>query len=247
MYLLLRGTVDIADRLSTGEPAKLMELGETPQFELMIEEQRAENYATSGALNEKDLSVPIQIDVKGALTMKEADADRLTLAVFGEKAADAGGSATAQPFPAGIVNGEKHLLPGRPLNVTSVTLVDSAATPATLVLDSDYSLDAEVGTVKFLDVTGFTQPFKASYTEGASTGVAIATKVTPEKYLLFRGINLADNEKSVVAEFYRTRIGPAKKVFQSTPRFVSEANLNRLIRLKRPALPFSVRRFRRPL
>lgn len=216
MYFLLRGDIDIADRLTTGEPTKLQALGESPQFELMIEEQRAENYATSGALNEKDLSVTIQIDVKGVLTMKEADADRLTLAVFGEKAADAGGAVTNQAFPSGIADGERHLLPGRPLNVTSVSIVDSAGTPATLVADTDYTLDADAGIVEFLDVSGFTQPFKANYTEGASTGVAIATKVTPEKYLLFRGINLADNEKPLFAEFYRTRIGPAKKVTLKT-------------------------------
>lgn len=217
MYLLLRGDLDIADRLTNGNPTKLQAMGESPQFEIMVEEQRAENYATSGALNEKDLSVPIVVEVKGALTQKEADGERLSIAVFGTVTEVEGATHTAQAFPSGIADGERHLLPGRPVGVSAVTIVDSAGTPATLVLNSDYSIDLDSGIVTFIDVSGFTQPFKATYTEGDSTHVAVATRVTPEKYLLFRGINLADNEKPVFAEFYRTRFGPAKKVSLKTP------------------------------
>ncbi|MCA1615048.1 MAG: hypothetical protein LC795_15630 [Acidobacteria bacterium] len=216
MYLLLRGNVDIADRLPTGEPGALQELGETPDFEITIDEERAENMATGGAFNEKDLSVTTYVGAKGTMRVKEVEGNNLPLALFGEETADAGGAVVAQAFPAGIAVGEKHFLPGRPLGVSAVTIVDSAGAPDTLEAGTDYELDADFGTVKFLNVDGFTQPFKASYTEAASAGVTLATKVTGEKFVYFRGINIADEEKPVVGEFYRTRFSPSKKVTLKT-------------------------------
>jgi hypothetical protein len=216
MYLLLTGEFDIANRNADGSPAALQEMGEAPTCEMTIEEQRAENYATGGTLNEKDLSVTVVVDVKGALTVKEAGGDRLSLAVFGSKSEEAGGPVVAQAFPAGIAEGEKHFLPGRPLGVSALTIVDSAGSPETLEEGTDYTADLDFGTVKFLNVDGFTQPFKASYTKSATENVAIATTVTPEKFFFMRGKNLANEEKAVVVEMYRTRFGPAKKVTLKT-------------------------------
>jgi hypothetical protein len=216
MYFLLRGNVDIAERLTTGEPGPLQELGETPDFEITIDEERAENMSTGGVFNEKDLSVTTYLGAKGTMRVKEIEGNNLALAMFGEESADAGGAVTAQAFPSGIVDGEKHLLPGHPLNVSALSIVDSAVTPATLALGSDYTVDLDFGTVTFLDVSGFTQPFKASFTEGASKGVAIGTKVPGEKFVYFRGVNIADEEKPVAGEFYRTKFSPSKKITLKT-------------------------------
>lgn len=216
MYLLLTGEFDIADRNPDGSPGALQEMGEAPMCELMIEEQRAENYATGGVFNEKDLSVTVVVEVKGALTVKEADGDRLSLAVFGSKSEEAGGSVVAQAFPDGIAEGEKHFLPGRPLGVSALTIVDSAGSPETLVEGTDYEADLDHGTVKFLNVDGFDQPFKASYTKSATTNVSIGSKVTPEKFFFMRYKNLADDESPGAVEMYRTRFGPAKKVTLKT-------------------------------
>jgi hypothetical protein len=212
MYFLLRGNTDLAERLSTGEPGALEELGEAPDFEITIDEERAENMSTGGAFNEKDLSVTTYVGCKGTLRVKEVEGNNLPLALFGEETETAGATVTAQAFPSGIVNGEKHFLPGRPLGVSALSIVDSNGTPATLVLGSDYSADLDFGTVVFLDVSGFTQPFKATYTRSATKSVSIGAKVPTEKFLFFRGVNIADEEKPVVAEMYRAKLSPSKRI-----------------------------------
>lgn len=216
MYLLLRGNTDIADRLPTGEPDALSEFGEAPEFEISIEEERAENMATGGALNEKDLSVTTYMGCTGTLRVKEVEGISLPLALFGQENSEAGATLTNQAFPSGIAVGEKHFLPGHPIGVTAVTIHDSAGTPDTLDAGTDYELDADFGTVKFLNVTGFTQPFKANYTKPAIKSVSIASTVPGEKFIFFRGINIADEEKPVALEMYRARLSPSKQLSLKT-------------------------------
>lgn len=211
MYLLLRGEFDIADRDAAGNPKALQAMGETPDFEIMVEEERAENFATGGAFNEKDLSVTMQVMVKAMMKTKEATAANLSLAVFGTQTEQASRDIADVAFPVGIADGETHFIPGRPVNVSALVITQTGAGGA-LVAGDDYIADLVHGTVKFLDVAGKTQPFKAGFTEGASESVAVMTKVTPEKFLLFRGINIADNEKPVIVEAYRVRFSPAKKI-----------------------------------
>ncbi|HEY0171518.1 MAG TPA: hypothetical protein VGB98_10880 [Pyrinomonadaceae bacterium] len=215
-YWLLRGNVDLADRLSTGEPGALEELGEAPEFEITIDEERAENMSTGGRFNEKDLSVTTYVGCKATLRVKEVEGNNLPLALFGTETADAGGAVVAQAFPPGIAEGEKHFLPGRPLGVSALTIVDSAGSPETLEEGTDYTADLDFGTVTFLNVDGFTQPFKASFTRSASKSVSIGAKVPGEKFIYFRGINIADEEKPVAGEFYRGKLSPSKKIALKT-------------------------------
>ena len=47
--------------------------------------------------------------------------------------------------------------------VSSLVVVDSAGTPATLTAGTHYTADLDFGALQFLDTTGFTAPFKAAY------------------------------------------------------------------------------------
>jgi hypothetical protein len=211
-YFLLRGNIDLAERLATGEPGALDELGESPDLEITIDEERAENMSTGGAFNEKDLSVTTYVGCKGTLKVKEVEGVNLPLALFGQETSEAGATVTAQAFPSGIADGDKVFLPGRPIGVTALSIVDSNGTPATLALGSDYEADLDFGTVKFLDVSGFTQPFKATFTKPAIKSVSIGAQVPTEKFLFFRGIDIADEERPVVVEMYRTKLSPSKRI-----------------------------------
>lgn len=216
MYLLLRGNFDLADRNADGTPAALRDMGETPDFEIMINEERAENMATGGRFNVKDLSKTIMLDVTGSLKVKEAAKANLELAVFGTATEEAGGVRANVAFPGGIAAGEKHFLPGHPLNVSNLVIKDNSDPAETLDEGTDYEADLKFGTVVFKTVAGFTPPFKASFTEGASVGVSIGSAVPGEKFLYFRGINIAEDEKPCVAEFYRVKFSPAEKIALKT-------------------------------
>jgi len=91
-------------------------------------------------------------------------------------------------------------------------LTDSAGTPATLILGTHYTVDTDFGAVQFLDVSGFTAPFKASYTFGTATEIGIFTQALPERFLRLEGINTAQNNAKVLVELYRVAFDPLKEI-----------------------------------
>ncbi|HEY0101369.1 MAG TPA: hypothetical protein VGB76_20765 [Pyrinomonadaceae bacterium] len=213
-YYLGKGKLQIADRDANGAPGALTDVGEVPLISIEVTKDYAENFATSGEENVQDAHVPTKRTVKASITLKEASAKNLELILHGKKTANSGGSVTNQAFPSGIVAGETHRLPGFAGIASSIAITDSAGSPVTLVEGTNYTVDADYGDVKFILVTGFTQPFKAAFTNAASTRVSILSKRVSNKFLRFKGINIGNNsgKKKMLAELYDCSLMPAKKV-----------------------------------
>ena len=95
--------------------------------------------------------------------------------------------------------------------MSALTVVDSAGTPATLTAGTHYTADEDFGAIQFLDVTGLTAPFKASYTFGAATEIGIFTQPLPERFLRLEGVNTAAGNAKVLIELYRVAFDPLKK------------------------------------
>lgn len=94
-------------------------------------------------------------------------------------------------------------------NITGLVLTDSATAPNTAVLNTDYTLDAVRGTIKLLDVSGFTQPFKTNaygYTKAAEVPIFVDPGA---KYLVrFDRKNVFDNLAAGVDQFYVVQFDP---------------------------------------
>jgi len=87
-------------------------------------------------------------------------------------------------------------------------IVDSTGSPVTLVAGTDYKLTGSVVTI--LNVTGFVQPFKATYTYGSQEIITMMTSVTPpERYIVFDGLDTFTGV-AVHAELFRVQFLPAK-------------------------------------
>ncbi len=213
-YLMCRGALKIANRAADGTPGALTDVGENIIFALEISKEYKENFSTRYSIAEKDAHVPVKQSLKLMLTLKEATVANLELILHGKKTAYAGGSVSAQNFPAGIVAGETYELPGMTGTPSAVIITDSAGSPVTLGAGTDYTVDLNFGTVTFLIVTGKTQPFRAVYTQAASTRASILAQEVPNKYLRFEGINIGNNDgnKNVIAKIYNGKLMPAKKV-----------------------------------
>jgi hypothetical protein len=121
---------------------------------------------------------------------------------------------TGRAFPSGIIAGDTYQVPGAPVDLSAVVIKDSAGSPRTLVAGTDYTLDAKYGLVTFKasGIAGSTQPFKVDFTSASSEQVAALTQATVEKFLFFRGINIADGGKPVICEIYRAQLNPASKL-----------------------------------
>jgi hypothetical protein len=96
--------------------------------------------------------------------------------------------------------------------VSSLVVTDSAGTPATLTAGTHYTADLDFGAVQFLDTTGLTAPFKASYAYGIATEIGIFTQALPERYLRLEGINTAQGNAKVLVELYRVAFDPLKEI-----------------------------------
>jgi hypothetical protein len=212
-YYIGKGPLYIADRDVDGNPGALEDVGEVI-LSLEVTKEYKSNFATRNEVNEKDAHVPVSQEVKGTITLKERTAKNLQYILHGTKTAKAGGSVTAQAFPSGIVAGEEHRLPGFTGIASSLVITDSNGTPATLVEGTNYTVDLKYGRVKFILVSGFTQPFEAAFTNAASTRNSILTKRVVNKFVRFEGINIGNNDgaRAFLEELYDCTLMPAQKL-----------------------------------
>jgi hypothetical protein len=148
----------------------------------------------------------------GKLMVKfdELTNDNLALGMMGAVTTVSTGTAvTGYAFPTGAKVGDILALPAK--NVSAVAVKDSAGTPATLVLNTNYTLDPVAGSVELLNLGAFVQPFKMDYTPGAYVKISAFTTASPEMYLRFNGVNTDTGEK-IMADFYRARPNSFKSI-----------------------------------
>jgi hypothetical protein len=215
-YMLLRGKLLVADIDASGNPGPLEDLLEFTSFEISVTCDYADNFQTRTPISTQDLHVVKKMTATAEMKVKAATLANIARAMYGQEVDDAGGSFSAVAFPAGILAGETHRVPGGRVNLSGVSIVDSAGTPATLVEGTHYTIDLTYGRVKFINVTGKTQPFKISGTEGASKSVIFMTQRSQEKALFLDAVNIADDDQPVIVEIYRGALEAADKLSLKT-------------------------------
>lgn len=212
-YRIYRGDVDIYERDVNGWPIKGRNLGETPRLVIGIEETFADNYETSSAFTRRDLHISVRTDVNGTVVLKEASNDNLALMLKGQIEDVAATPFTNLAFRNPVVAGETDALPGGQVNLSTATITDSAGSPATLVAGTNYTIDLKYGTITWLLVTGFTQPFKLAGTPNAHKYVSMFTDSGKEYWLRLKGLSIAQKpiERKLV-ELYRVTFDTPKEV-----------------------------------
>lgn len=211
-YALIRGDIYIGERDLTNGAIKVLKRFHTPMCEIEVTEERATHYNSSGAIKSKDLSITTQNDGKMAFEVDTSDENSLALALAGEVTVQSSGPTfSALAFPSGIAVGDILAVPGAHVNLSTLTIIDSAGTPATLSAGTNYTVDLKSGLVTFTNLGTFQQPLKASgqVANGAKV-VSIMTKTNVERFIRVDGIDIANNNARVVAEVYRAAVSPSK-------------------------------------
>jgi len=171
-----------------------------------------EHVSKRTAVAGKDLKVTRMVGASGKMSCSTHTKELLAQYLYGEVVAVSGGAFTANAnvFPSGITSGQILPLPNNRTHVSSLVITDSAGAPATLALGTNYEIvDPDAGLIKFLNITGFTQPFKAAGTEAPGANVSVLTRRVLERWLRFKGINIANDDKIVVVDLYRCQFEPA--------------------------------------
>lgn len=215
-YMLIRGRGYLAERDDDGNPLALIDLGDTVDGELNLETTYADNDNNCNAISTQDAHVAIGVKGKVKISFKKSAAELLAIALFGKSVTETGGAFSASAdttLPTGIVAGDMWAIPQGKANLSALTIVDSAGTPATLVLGTHYKVDLKAGIITFLNVTGKTQPFKISGTEvAAQVSVAMLNKRTQEFYFIQTGVNTMAEDAAVRIDLYRIGFGPSAKI-----------------------------------
>lgn len=212
-YFIVAGDIHVAKLDANSLPLAFRNVGEASIVEWDATVDYVDNFSTGkSGPNLQDLHAPIKNIAKLMLTLKERSAQNLELIVGGTALDEAAGSYTAnEPFPPGILVGDEVLIPGNHVGVSAMVIKDSAVGPAT-VDPSKYSVNPDAPLVTFLDVTGFTQPFKAfSYSYVKSTKVTLLEKALPELCVIVDGKNLGPTGERIWARIDRVEFAPATK------------------------------------
>ena len=129
-----------------------------------------------------------------SIVAEEASANIMALNMSSTAVAQAAGNVTNEAFPT-VAAGDYVQLDGR--IVSAVVITDSAGSPATLVAGSDYEVVSSLnGLIRIIDPAGFTQPFKAAYTNAAgSLLAAFSSDTPPELYVTFDGVETVYGRK----------------------------------------------------
>jgi hypothetical protein len=209
-YASFQGRVYLGERNTNGDPINVRSPGNVADLSLSLKTDVIEHYESQTGQRAVDLRLVKQKSATVALTIEEFIKENLALALYGNYVTGSNGNVTAEQIGgASPVIGDRYFL-SHP-KVSSLVVVDSAATPATLTPGTHYTADTDFGAIQFLNTTGFTAPFKASYTFGAVTEIGIFTQPLPERFLRFEGVNTAAGNSKWLIELHRVAFDPLKK------------------------------------
>ncbi|GMU44588.1 MAG: hypothetical protein IT479_04325 [Xanthomonadales bacterium] len=210
-YASFQGRVYLGKRDLAGNPLEVRSPGNVAELKLSLKTDVLEHFESQTGQRSLDHRMVKQKSATVNLTIEEFTKENLALALYGNHVTGAGGSVTDEPVggPLPIV-GDRYFL-AHP-KVAALVLTDSAASPATLTAGTHYTADTDFGALQFLDITGFTPPFKASYTFGTATEIGIFTQALPERFLRLEGINTAQGNAKVLVELYRVAFDPLKEI-----------------------------------
>lgn len=199
-----QGKIFIGSRDAAGNPSGLVFVGNVSTAELTSNIERAskiESVSGNGAVG----SSFIKSSKYGvSLSLSSIKAAHLKEAIHGIVTAKSAASVTDEPHT-GYLDKFIRLIN---TNVSSVVVTDSTGI-TTYVADTDYIADLAAGTIEILSSGSITEAeaLLVDYSYAAQTHTSVSPN-NEEKYVIFDGVNSADNDKKVRCEMYKVKFSP---------------------------------------
>ena len=210
-YASFQGRVYLGKRDVDGNPIEVRSPGNVADLKLSLKTEVLEHYESQSGQRSLDHRMIKSKSATINLSIEEFTKENLALALYGTHVATASGTVTNEPLGGATpIVGDRYFL-AHP-KVSTLVVKDSAGTPATLTLATQYTADTDFGAIQFLDTTGLTAPFKASYAFGDVSEIGIFTQPLPERFLRLEGLNTAQGNARVLVELYRVAFDPLKEL-----------------------------------
>ncbi len=206
-YFSGQGALLLAQRDTNGNALGFRPVGNVSSLALAVETTVFEHKESCSGTRGIDLEIVQEINVSMAMTMESLDKDNLALALYGESSEITGASATDEV----VALWHDLWMPLENIQVSDVVVGDDATPTTTYVLDIDYELNLEAGTVKALSTGSITngQSVYLDYTYATQDDVqAVTSGAPPVRMARFEGLNTADEDKPVVVDIYKASFQP---------------------------------------
>jgi hypothetical protein len=139
----------------TQTPEGFRYIGNTPSFSLNITNDTLDHYSSDEGVKEKDKSIVLQTTSTGTLTCDDIQPENLALFFFGSSDVLSQASATAATYPiTGVKQGLMYQIGAtddNPTGVRSISTVIVAHTSTTYVLNTDYTVDLDLGLLTIVE------------------------------------------------------------------------------------------------
>ena len=166
-------------------------LGNCPGFTVEIKSEKAEHYSSESGLRQKDMSIVVQVDRTGTLTVDNLSLDNLALFIAGDLSTLAQAADSAVVEELDVIQGRYYQLgvtAQSPVGARDISglVVQSTDSSSTLyVEDEDYAVDLALGRVQILvggaiAATGTPETVECSYALPASAWDLAATGTVSE-------------------------------------------------------------------
>lgn len=210
-YYIGQGRVAIADLDANKNPQKLLFVGNVPEAQISFNTEVIEHFESQSGRRQQDRRRIRQLSGELTVTLEEVKKENLALLFWGTPISRSAGSVTDEVLPSGLIAGDTVVLKNANITASSVVITDSDTPPAS-VASTDYTVDAEHGTITFTNVTGYTQPFKVDYSFGSNaTIVPMITDLGRERFFRFHGLNIGnDPTEKIIVELYRVIFDPVQ-------------------------------------
>lgn len=212
-YFNGQGKVYLGLRDAGGNPLALKWVGNTPKFEITLNEDVLEHKESYSGNRLTDVRLTRELTAGVSLTLEDLSADNLNLLLWGASVTQGTSAVTNDAISgATIAVGETYLLDDQ--DVAALVITDSTGSPKTLTLGTNYETNLKTGQITLLDLaTGgpFVGPLKATYTRtGAVKRVKMFGAAAQEYWVRFEGKNIAvAGAPAVMVDVYRARLSPA--------------------------------------
>lgn len=194
-YFSLQGRLSKFKRNPDGSKGAGIWHQNCPKFDLTLEVSEEAIKESHSGNKMKDLVFEIEKGIKTAYTLHGFSVENLVAALWSSRYTVAAGTASAEELPSALVVGDYFALDKQ--NTSDWVLVDSTGAPVTLTAGEHYALvSAFAGHGQILDLTGLTQPIKASYSYAESNALSLLTTRPDDHFLVFDGIETISKSRA---------------------------------------------------
>lgn len=185
-------------------------IASTPEFNLNVESETLEHMDPDHGIPEQDDSVVLETTRGGNFVTDDISSDNLALFFLGEKVNFTQGTTPVVDEVHTVLQGRYYQLGAAAnggmgvRNITGVVVTDDEVSPGTYVLNEDYVLDAEMGTLYIMTTAeGGSIPndsvIEVDYTPTAETVTKVVSgSTTIEGELFFKSFNPKGTKRDVL-------------------------------------------------